>query len=209
MHGRSAESPIGRFHQRELNELKNVTVHRDIAVAAALDYCAEEGLPPPQWVVQEASALLCELLCKEKSQQRGRAGNRVTRYRNDQWDVERWNAVEEIRRYRSKAKYDAKLRREYGETPKNSKALWQREQMLEWLRNGTFECASRYLTGRDAKVGSAAVRASYRRCIRRAGTGTFPNRYYRHHDRFLEKIGIPSLQDQKPGMKFLYLYDLK
>jgi hypothetical protein len=209
MNAPSAPTPIERFHQRELDELNGLKFHRDIAVAAALDYCAEEGISPPQWVVQGASALLCELLCKEKSQRRGRAGNRVTRYRNDQWDVERWHAVDAIRGYRAKAKYDAKLRREYGETPQNSTALRQREQMLEWLRNGTFECASRYLTGRDAKVGAAAMRASYRRCGRRAGSGSRPDRYYRHHDRFLSKLGIPSLHDQKPGTKFMFLYDLK
>jgi hypothetical protein len=205
----SAQSPIDRFHQRELNELKSLTVHRDIAVAAALDYCAEEGLPPPQWVVQRAAALLCELLCKEKSERRGRAGNRVSRYRNDQWDVERWDAVEAIRRIRAKTKYDAKLRREYGETPENSRSMFHHERMLRWLRNGTFECASRYLTGRDARIGPAAMRASHRRCIRRAGSGPLPDRYYLLHERFLSKLGFPSLHDRKPGTKFLLLYDLK
>ena len=198
----TAQSRLNCIHQRELDELKNLTV------AAALDYCAEEGIPPPRWVVEGAAKLLCELLVREKAPGRGRVGNRVTRYRNDQWDVERWDAVEAIRRIRAKTKYDAKLRREFGETPENSKSMLHHKRMLEWLRNGTFECASRYLAGREARVGADAIRASHRRCIRRAGTGSFPDRYYVLDQRFLEKLGIPDLQDRKRGTKLLPLHNL-
>lgn len=199
---------MGCIHQRELDELKSLTVHRDLAVAAALDYCVEEGITPPRWAVERAATLLRELLLREKAPDRGRAGNRVTRYRNDQWDVERWDAVEAIRRIRDKTKYDAKLRRQYGETPEDSGTMMHHECMLEWLRNGTFECASRYLAGREARVGADAIRASYRRCIRRAGTGSFPDRYYVLDQRFLVKLGIPDLHTRKRGTKLLPLYNL-
>jgi hypothetical protein len=208
MNGRSPQSAIDRIHQRELDELKNLTVHRDLAVAAALDYCVEEGITPPRWVVERAAALLRELLLREKAPDRGRIGNRITRYRNDQRDVERWDAVEEIRRIRKKTEYDAKLRRQYGETPENSRNMYHHERMLEWLRNGTFECASRYLAGREARIGADAMRASHRRCLRRAGTGSFPDRYYVLDQRFLKKLGIPGLQERKRGTKLLPLYDL-
>src|SRR5437588_2963272 len=99
-------SAIDRIHHRELEEMRNLTVHRDLAVAAALDYCAEAGIAAPQWVVQGAATLLRELLLREKADGPGRAGNRVSRYRRDQWDVERWDAVEAIRRIRKRTKYD-------------------------------------------------------------------------------------------------------
>ena len=68
--------------------------------------------------------------------------------------------------------------------------------------------ASRYLVGREARVGADAIRASYRRCIRRAGTGSFPDRYYVLDPRFLKKLGIPDLQERKRGTKLLPLYNL-
>jgi hypothetical protein len=116
--------------------------------------------------------------------------------------------VEAIRRIRSKTEYDAKLRRQYGETPQNSRSMYHQERTLEWLRNGTFECASRYLAGRDARTGADGIRASYRRCIRRSGSGSFPDRYYVLDERFLKKLGIPGLHERRPGTKLLPLYDL-
>ena len=205
---RSEPSPMDRIHQRELDELKSLTVHRDLAVAAALDYCAEHGITPPQWVVEQAATLLRELLLRERAPGRGRAGNRIARYRNDQRDVERWDAVEAIRRIREKTEYDVKLRRQYGETPENSRSMYHHERMREWLRNGTFECASRYLAGREARIGADGIRASYRRCMRRAGSGSFPDRYYVLDQRFLKKLGIPSLHERKLGTKLLPLYNL-
>lgn len=201
--------PRPTVHQRYLDGLENLTVHRDLAVAAALDYCARQRLSPPQWVVERAAVLLGELLVNEKGTEPGRAGNRVSRYRNDQRDAERCNAVEEVRRLRAKSKYDARLRREYGETPQNSKPLLHWVRMLEcFRRSGTFECASRYLDGRDARAGADAMKASYRRCIRRAGQASFPDRYYRFDEDFLATLGFPHIQDLKPGTKCVPLYDL-
>lgn len=196
------------IHQRELAELEKLTVHRDLAVAAALDCCLEEGIGPPQWLVERAATLLRELLLREKAPDRGRAGNRISRYKSDQRDVERWDAVEAIRRIRKKTEYNANLRRQYGETPENSRSMYHHERMRAWLRNGTFECASRYLAGREARVGADAIRSSYRRCNRRAGTGSFPDRYYVLDQRFLKKLGIPDLHERKQGTKLLPLYDL-
>ena len=208
MDDRSVANPLDAIHQRELNELKSLTIHRELAVAAALDYCAEHGITAPRWVVEEGATLVRELLLREKALSRGRAGNRISRYKSDQRDVERWDAVEAIRRVRMKTKYDAKLRRQYGETPENSRSMYHHERTLAWLRNGTFECASRYLAGREARVGADAIRASYRRCLRRAGTGSFPDRYYVLDQRFLKKLGIPGLHERKRGTKLLHLYDL-
>ena len=116
MDDRSVADPLDAIHQRELNELKSLTVHRDFAVAAALDYCVEHGVTAPRWVVEEAAKLMRELLMREKAPGRGRAGNRISRYGSDQWDVERWDAVEAIRRIKKKTKYEAELRRQHGET---------------------------------------------------------------------------------------------
>jgi hypothetical protein len=201
-------SAMDRIHHRELEEMRSLTVHRDLAVAAALDYCAEAGIAPPQWAVERAATLLRELLLNEKADGPGRAGNRVSRYRQDQWDLERWDAVEGIRRMRKRTKDDAALRRQYGENSKNSREMYHHERKLEWLRQGTFECAAKYLSGRDARVGADAIKASYRRCIDRSGPGSFPDRYYVFDPRFLAKLGFPDLNDRKPGTKMLPIYNL-
>jgi hypothetical protein len=208
MNDRDENSALDRVHNRDLEELRKLTVHRELAVVAALDYCAEEGTEAPNWVAKEASMLLCELLLREKAEGPGRAGNRVSRYRQDQWDVERWDAVETVRRIRKKTKYDAALRRQYGENADNSRAMLDHERMLGWLRDGTFECAAKYLSGRDARVGADGIKASYLRCMDRAGSGPMPDRYYVFDPRFLAKLGFPNLQDRKPGTKSLPLYNL-
>jgi len=201
-------SAIDRIHHRELEELRNLTVHRDLAVAAALDYCVEEGVAAPQWVVQGAAKLLCELLPREKADGPGRAGNRVSRYRQDQWDLERWDAVETVRRIRKKTKYDAALRRQYEETPANSRSMYHQQRMLDWLGDGTFECAAKYLSGRDARVTADGIKAAYNRCIERSGSDSFPDRYYVFDARFLAKLGFPDLNARKPGTKSLPFYNL-
>jgi hypothetical protein len=86
--------------------------------------------------------------------------------------------------------------------------MYHNERTLEWLSQGTFECASRYLAGRDARVGADAIKASYRRCIERSGPGSFPDRYYLFDARFLAKLGFPDLNDRKSGTKLLPIYNL-
>jgi hypothetical protein len=205
----NVQSAMARFHQRELDELMRLMVHRELAIAAAMDYCDREGVTPPADLVKEAAALILKLLKREKAEKRGRAAGRIARYRQDQWDVERWDAVEEMRRIKKKVASDIKLRRAYGENESTSKSLQFRKRQMVWFKNGIFECASRYLVGRDARVGPDAMRASHRRCKRRAGKGYRPDKYHVFDDPFLLKLGIPGLHDRKPGTKFLFLYDLK
>lgn len=202
------QAPMERIHHRELEELRQLTVHRDLAAAAALHYCAEAGIAPPSWVVERIAQLLPKLLLREKADGRGRIGNRVAQYRRDQSDLERWDAVEAIRRMREKTKHDADLRRQHGETPENSRAMYHHQRMRTWLRHGTFECAGRYLSGRDARVGADAIKASYRRCGRRSGTGSFPDRYYVFDAGFLAKLGFPDCNHRKSGTKLLPVYNL-
>jgi hypothetical protein len=196
------------IHRRELNELENLKVHTEIRVAAALDYCAENHIRPPAWLTAASAVLLLDLLKREKAQQRGRKGNCITRYRRDQWDVERWDAVEEARRMKKSIRADIQLRRKLGATSEQDKGWQYRQRQLAWFGHGIFECASRLLAGRDARVGAEAMKASYRRCKDRAGRGPLPDRYYLFNEDFLLKLGIPRLSERKPGTKFVHLFDL-
>ena len=200
-------SPID---ERDLAELESLTEHPELAAAAALDLCAEESIRPPGWVVKRAAALLSELLKKERAEKAGRAVGRIARYRQDQWDVERWDAIEEVRRMRSKVRYELKLIKSEG-LSRNSAHARNYERLDSWFsEHGTFACASMYLKGRDARVGPPAMKASHRRCRLRAAVARSqrPDRYYVFDERFLVKLGFPRLSDRKPGTKWLPLYDL-
>jgi hypothetical protein len=199
--------PLKRIDERELEALKWVTVHPELAIAAALDYCATYKIDAPAWLIARAAELMRDLLKRERPGRRGRGGNAITRYRNDQWDFERMEAVEEVRRLRERVSHELKElrtldRKEFVERRK------YRERQMAWFKSGTFECASKLLAGRDARVSSDGMRASYRRCKRRAVDGLFEDRYHLFDQRFLVKLGFPTFLDRKPGTKSLHLFDL-
>jgi len=193
-------------HEDELDSLEAVTDHRELAVTAALEYCAEEEICPPQWVIQEASALLIKFLREQKSKNTGRTAGYIARYRQDHWDVERYYAVEEIRRIRSKFEDEIKLIREESKSlgRRFEKRLRELEKHLAWFQtHGTFESASMFLRGRDARASADTIKRSHREVKRRAGNGSTPNRYYTFDDRFLRKLDLPGINDLKPGNKFM------
>ena len=41
------EAPVDRIHERELNEMQSMVAHKELATAAAMEYCAEEEICPP------------------------------------------------------------------------------------------------------------------------------------------------------------------
>jgi hypothetical protein len=199
---------IMRFHERELAELGGVHSHRELAVAATLEYCAAEGIHAPQWAIREGAELLIGLLKNQKSERRGRTANCITRYKQDLWDVERSEAVDDMRRLKKRVKRERKLLQEYPKGFRPDLDQWV-ERTGEWLRQGDFECAATSLAGRDAKASPSAMKKSHREVKRRAGAGPRPDRYYVFDRRFLHKIGLPDIIERKEGTKTFPLYDLK
>src|SRR6266508_4404277 len=118
---------LDEFHQRTLDELQNVTAHPELAIAAGMDYCAEEEICAPPWLVKATAALLRDLLMREKAHKRGRAAGHIARYRQDLWDVERWDAVEAIRRIKKKVRREMELMRADRDTFEKSKR-WENQK---------------------------------------------------------------------------------
>jgi len=54
--------PLDEIHDRELNAMKNMIAHKELAIAAAMDYCAEEEICPPPWLVSASAELMLDLL---------------------------------------------------------------------------------------------------------------------------------------------------
>jgi hypothetical protein len=198
--------PPYEVDERYLDGLRRCTAHKELVVAAALHYCAEMQIIPPKWVLAESSALMCELLKREKAQTRGRATGHLARYRQDMWDIERWNAVDQIRRIREKIHHEEELLK--------ANPDWQPDRFTEhnrkmrrWLRrHGTFACASMYLYGRYSRVGADAMKASHRR-VQHANEDPSNTRYWYIDPRFLWDVGIDD-RIEVPGTKIVPLYNL-
>src|SRR6186997_3143495 len=127
--------PVDRLHEEELERHRKSAVHNDIAVAAAMYYCAEEKICPPPWLVAASANLMIELLKKEKSKKRGRAAGRVARCRQDLYDFDRWNAVHQIRELKDKNKNELESLKTYGDIDqRHAKRI---HKTRAWLRYGT------------------------------------------------------------------------
>ena len=197
------------YHDRRLNEFKAAVAHREIAIAAAMDYCAEVGISPPEWLTKEAANLLSRLLKSEHVNAVGRSRGPIRRYRQEMIHVDRWFAVHAVRDIASKVRRDRRILRKEGKT--FSKALRERyrlevDRRSKWLKQGTFTCASLYLSGSESYAGPDAIRASYRK-IERLNAAPAANQSCVLELPFLQKLGI-ALDDAESGKKLLKLFDL-
>src|SRR5262249_25562918 len=96
---------VAEFDRRELELLRKCYEAKVVLAApAALHYCLEHDIAPPRWVAEAALLLLCDLLKREKSKRRGRAGGSVARYRQDMIDFLRWNEVDVLRNEQQRSK---------------------------------------------------------------------------------------------------------
>ena len=151
-----------------LAELNAIKFHRELAVAAAFDYCAKEDIPAPMWAVREVADMLLRLLMREKTTRRGRTASCIARYKQDHWDVERWDAVEGIRELKRKIRRECKILREYPHLELSHYGQ-HNEKTRAWHRYGDFECAAMTLSGRDARASAQTMRTSHRKVKLRAG----------------------------------------
>lgn len=192
-------------HERYLDGLKKTMVHKELAVAAALHFCAEERLIPPKWVLEGSAKLVCNLLKCEKAKTRGRAAGKLARYRQSMWEVERWNAVNQVRQIRTQNASDAVLIKSDPDGYEDIQKTHNRK-MRQWLRHGTFACASMYLHGCYSRAGVDAMKASHRR-VRQAHDDPSNTNYWYIDPRFLWQVGIDD-RVETPGTKWVHLYNL-
>lgn len=206
----SENEALNEIHRRWLNILREVTAHSELATAAALHYCAEHHVCPPGWLVDRAAALMCDLLKREKSRNRGRTAGAIARYRQDFWHMERWDAVKAVHRARNKIARNRKILRSIEkrkESGYQSIVSWV-ENMEAWLRNGTEECAARTLRGRDARAGTHTMMASYKLVQRSLKNPATASRFHVFDESFLVRLGFPGFFETKPGKKWVLFTDL-
>jgi hypothetical protein len=192
---------------QELDKLRTLSDHPEIATVRAMDYCATHNICPPTWLVASAASLMIELLKREKTSKRGRTASCLARFRQEFWDLERWDAVNEVRRVRGMARRDDEALKTHPKQPVTD--AWRRgyQRRRKWLKLGTFECATYFLAGRDAHATASAIRTSYRK-IEKSLVKASPLVGAWFDDAFLRKLGMQGLLDRKPGAKTFLFFDL-
>lgn len=180
--------------------------HPEIAVAAGLDYCAERMIVAPSWIVGPASGVMNDLLMGVKSGRRGRSCNPIARYRQEQIDYIRWDAVVMARENQPMIRDRVLDMRAYAsEFP--ARYIELEEKLLHWIGHDwirVFEVASMYLQGSYAHGGPEAVKKSYLKVQRNQSCAA---RYIWVREPFRYKIGIPHPRDEQ-GMKCRHLFEL-
>lgn len=64
------------------------------------------------------------------------------------------------------------------------------------------------LTGRNARAGVDAMKASYRKVKKDLTDPEAASKYYVFDDKFLKRLGLEGYHDRKRGTKMLPLYNL-
>ena len=180
--------------------------HPEIAVAAGLDYCAERMIAPPAWIVSHASDVMNLLLTGSKPGRRGRSCNPVARYRQDQIDYLRWDAVVTARENQPRIR-DRLFIMRANASDFPARYIELEEKLQNWIGHDwirAYEVASMYLQGSYAHGGPDAVRASYLKVQRNRSCRA---RYIAVREPFRHKIDIPHPRDE-PGKKCRHLFEL-
>lgn len=196
------------FDLRELDKFRALRHHKEIAMVRAMDFCAEHRVCPPQWLVEAAASIMIEQLKCEKTTRRGCKGSRIANFRQEFRDVERWDAVKQVREIREKFRRNDKILKAEAELPVTDGWKRHHEKQRRWLKQGTFACASRLLVGRDAGVASPhAIRKSFRK-IEGTLKGPTPPAGAWFSEAFLKKLGLQDYSERKPGTNLFGILDL-
>jgi hypothetical protein len=210
------DNPLRTYYEREFSELQNLKSHRSLAAAAALYLCKLDAQTPPHWVVEEAAELLCDFL-SNKPNPKGRAKSISARYKQDLIDLERWDAVCQMRAAQKRVSDEVQQLKKRGlDVSPGARAGYVRDRMKmsDWLGH-TFsralECAALTLSGRDAFGSPETMLKSYKK-IQRHIKQLEPQRqspsYWPVDERFLQRIGFKSLHERRKGTKILPIYTL-
>src|ERR1700712_4130132 len=82
---------LEEFHQRQLSWFRTMAQGgSELAPAAALDYCARNGVTTPAWVMEIATAGYCNALTGVPPKKLGRSSGPIERYRQDINNHARW-----------------------------------------------------------------------------------------------------------------------
>jgi hypothetical protein len=163
-----------------------------VAVPAALCHCREHGIAPPAWVIEAALQMLCDLLKREKSTNRGRSGGAIARYRQDKIDFIRWNEVFALREEQQRS---LELMEKYPTCPSPSLDPIYAEEVAKaaWLGRSLsrlYACASEALEKTEAFGSPDSIKRSYLQVERSNRRSLQAYRYCLFHALFVRMLGF-------------------
>ncbi len=208
---------IEELHETQLDDFE--TMFRsgsDLAIPAAIHYCATHDLFPPAWLTKASDDSLCTALRPYAPKKIGRASDPLVRHRRAMIALARWDEVRIVRDQQENFRRNVTELRALPKTPrgkqqKREQLLEEQEKMLAWLGHTlerAFECASMSLEGTEAAGGSDAVKQSYFKVEKNCRDPKEAMRYYVFDTSFLHRLGLKTPLDVPQVKKFVPMYDL-
>jgi hypothetical protein len=154
------------LYETELEDLRFMSnAGLNLAVAAAMAYCAKYGLAHPAWLSLASTKMMCELLSKTAAAGCGRSSGVTNRHRQDMIHYDRWSAVLEIREGRERLRKEiATLRALPGRRAHDVRRRY--EKLLDHIGSSdlqAFPIASDMLAPTAAHGGADAIKRSFRK----------------------------------------------
>jgi hypothetical protein len=201
---------LDEVHQRQLSWFRTMAEGgSELAPAAALDYCARNGVTVPAWAMEIATVGYCNALTGFAPKKLGRSSGPIERYRQDINDHARWDEIIHLRFKQTELREHVEMMRARGQT---SKAIpSEAAKNLAWVGHTmerAYECASMLLRETPAFGGPDAMKASYFRVIQTNREQAQPLRYHLFDPRFLARIGIEHPTSWGRGKKVVAFYNL-
>jgi hypothetical protein len=164
-----------------------------IAVPAAIYYCAIHGLNSPRWLIFEVAMMLFSHLRGDVPKERGRSAGIVNRFRQDFIDYARWNMVFIMRDRRDWVEKEIKTYRAIsgGEARAMLKKLTEERNLLGTNNDDAFACASLALAKHRACGSPHAIKRSYLKVEKNMRNPATAARYHSMDDpEFLQLVGF-------------------
>lgn len=170
-------------------KMTSLGFHFEYSIAAAMHHCAKYRRAAPQWLVQAASDLLCDLLNETRPRRRGRGASPRRRYIDAMAAYTRWDLMLVARDSQRNTKTQLKHLKSAKGAPKG--LIKDHEKHLEWLGRdweAAVRWTARQLKNTAAKGKPGTISKSYAEV--QNSTDETGLRFF-HFDRsFLERVGV-------------------
>lgn len=189
--GRAMAEHDHEVQMEKFETMRRRDFHPELAVLAAMHYCAEHHMTAPQWLNIAVTKLLIQLLGRNQKRKRGRSAAPSARYIQDMIRQERWDVVRNTREKQILVAEDVAGLERIPKAPR--KMVLERQKLQHWAGKDwlhAFDCASMLLQNTAAKGGPDTIKKSYME-YQRNGRGRISSmRYYPFNRRLLEMLGI-------------------
>jgi hypothetical protein len=180
------------YPHRYLDTLRSIAeAGVDLAVPAALHYCAQNKVPPPEWLAERASNMLNALLHLQDVRARKRMRQMIITYKKNQIHYDRYDAV--LTAKEARASLLTNLQEVRGVKGRNARRITKDVEFtlgrLGPNDETIFEEVKFQLRKTEAAGGAEAIKKSYQQLSKEERQGKSMLKYHGFDQRFLHRIG--------------------